>query len=201
MPVHVGKHGDQYCVFEPGGTVVNCHDTEEAANRQARAINANSEKSMALVYKTGSGLRRMILLSSNAYEDREGEIVKQRALENYVAKFNPQVPQHLLFWHEGEAIGRILEARMVGPFLFEMAEEIPNRLINIAARDEKPLFVAVKDVWDAIENSADSWGVSIGFQHRVGDELDKAFDEIIKFETSVLPLREAANAITFSVIV
>lgn len=41
MPVKVEKQNDKYCVVEPDGSVVKCHDTEKQAEAHSRAINAN----------------------------------------------------------------------------------------------------------------------------------------------------------------
>jgi hypothetical protein len=203
MPVSVERRGDEWCVIEPGGEQVACHDTESGALAQARAINASVEgKSfIAVVKQDDQELRHMILLSSNSFVDREDETVRQKALDEYAMNFDPGMFHPLLFWHGGEPIGRIIEAQTRGPFLFELAVELPNKLVNLAKFGDDAFFVPVKKVWDAIEQSPQVWGVSIGFKHIVGDEQDKVFDHILKMESSILPRQDAANAITLSQVI
>lgn len=146
------------------------------------------------IYKS-EGTRYLLIVSSNAYKDREDEIVSEKALQEYVKDFKPGKP--LLFWHGGEPIGEIIGAEMKGPFLIEVAKELPNADVNLA-RDKKepPLIVSISKVWDAIEKHDGKWGASIGFKFEKGDEQDKVYDDILKFETSILPLEAAANAVT-----
>jgi len=47
MPVEIARHGRKWCVVEPDGTIIACHDTEEGALDQQRAINAELEKAVA----------------------------------------------------------------------------------------------------------------------------------------------------------
>lgn len=141
----------------------------------------------------------MLLVSSNPYKDREGEIVSQRALEQYAQNYRGD--NKLLFWHRGDPIGVILEAEMAGPFLVEVAEELDDQWINMADYGEDDYVVRVSEVWDAIENSDVEWGASIGFLHRSSDKEDNVYDNMIKVETSVLPVDAAANGITYSKII
>ena len=146
--------------------------------------------------------RFMVLLSSNAYLDREEEIVKQKALERHVKTFDSETFHPLLLWHGGEPIGQIIEAQMTGPFLFELAKELPNKIIDLAREEgEEPFFISRRAVWDTIEETPKRWGVSIGFKHEQGDEKDGAFDVIFKTESSILPHEDAANAVTLSQII
>lgn len=41
MPLSVHKKGNEYCVEEPGGKSLGCHDTQEKADKQMAAINAS----------------------------------------------------------------------------------------------------------------------------------------------------------------
>jgi hypothetical protein len=156
------------------------------------------EQTRVKVYRENDGLRRMFLISSNAYIDRENEIVKRRALQRYVDNFDGN---DLLFWHGGEPIGKITSAHLIGPFLVEIAEELPDKIINISKPDDpEPQRISIARVWDFIEETQDkiSWGASIGFLTRPADKLRAIFGVIRKIETSVLPLVEAANVLTLS---
>jgi len=152
---------------------------------------------MIEIYKGEDGLRRMLLVSSNAFEDRDEEIVKEAALNEYVDNF---APTPLLFWHGGQPIGRIDRAQMVGPFMLELATELPNKVIDLARAGDPPFLVDRKSVWDAIEARKGTWGASIGFQARKEDGAAGVFEHILKFETSVLPRVKAANSFTYAAI-
>jgi hypothetical protein len=152
-------------------------------------------KSFIVAFKQ-DGLRHMFLISSNAYRDREEEIVKEKALKKYVDNFQPG--GELQFWHGGDAIGHVIEAKMFGAFLVEVAQELPNKEIDLSRPDEPPYPTSIKKVWDAIEKSDVEWGASIGFRFKKGDEQDKEYEEVLIFERSILPRAAAANAVTLS---
>jgi hypothetical protein len=145
-----------------------------------------------------NGERLMFLISSNAFKDREQEIVRQKALEEYVNNFTGN---KLLWWHGGDAIGKIVDAQMVGAFLVEVAKELPNQAINLAKKSsDPPMKTTIKEVWDFVErkDTGIDWGASIGFRFVRDDIEDGVFERILKFETSVLPLEVAANPFTFA---
>lgn len=197
MPYSVHKRGSKWCVIkDTDGSTIACHPTKTAAQRQVRALYANENK--AFVFKA-HGLRYMFLMSSNAYRDREKDILREKALRRYVREFEPN---DYLFWHGGEPIGEIVAAKMAGPFLLEIAKELPNETIDLQ-RDphEDPMVVERKAVWDYMENSDIAWGSSIGFGYHKGDEHDHLFERIWKVETSLLPLDKAANSLTPSFII
>lgn len=152
-----------------------------------------------------SPLRLAIIISSNAYIDRQREIVRQKALEDYVEsawKGNMFVGSNpLLVWHGGDAIGDIVYADMEGPFLIEVAQERPDGPVNLAKRGEAPVMTTVKAVWDALENSDIDWGASHEFLYAVKDREDGVYDNILKLETSVLPRENAANGYTFFAVI
>jgi len=152
-------------------------------------------KSTVWIVKEG-GERYMFLISSNAYQDREEEIVKEKALQEYVDTFEPG--GDVMFWHGGDPIGEVVEAKMVGGFLVEIAKELPDQKIDLSRPDEDPYPTTIKAVWNAIEKSDITWGASIGFKYPKGDEQDKAFDTVLIFERSILPRNAAANAVTMS---
>jgi hypothetical protein len=157
------------------------------------------------VFKAADGTRHALLVSSNAYEDREDEIIKEKALAEYVEKSYRGDEYrgenvHLL-WHGGEPIGDIIGAEMVGPFLVEVTRERPNAVINLAKDDEPPLYAEIKAVWDMLESAPVEWGASIGFRYRQGDKAGGAYDQIMKFETSSLPRDFAANSYTYSEVI
>jgi len=204
MPYEIRKVEDEYCVYKKtGGESLGCHPTQEAAQEQIAAIHANEAKSY-IVKSEGDGLRLMVIRSSNAYLDREKEIVRQKALQGYVNtcwKDNEFVGDNpLLLWHAGDPIGDIIYAEMIGPFLLEVARERPNAVVNLAEDGEPRIETTVRSVWDALEKEPDM-GASIQFFYVTSDREDGIYDVIHKVETSVLPRWAAANYITDSEIV
>lgn len=161
------------------------------------------------VLKGEDGLRRMVIVTSNSYRDRDKDWLTTKSLKGYVdaawaveGKCLPRNP--LLLWHGGERIGDIEFCDMEGPFLIEVAKEREDRMINIAKKGRQPVYVSVKELWDYFEQNPQSirWGASHGFrfpQRAETKALDgNTYSEIYKFETSILPLRWAANPYTFS---
>ena len=197
MPYSIRKRGDKWCVIkDTDNSTVACHGSKNQAERQIRALYASETKSF--VFKANER-RYMFLISSNAYRDREGDIVKEKALREYVDHFKP-TPH--LFWHGGDPIGEIIGAKMVGPFLLELSQELPDEEIDLKRYDdEAPMLVQRKAVWDVMENGTIAWGASIGFAHQQGDEQDHEFERVLKVETSSLPLTKAANGITPSFVI
>lgn len=138
--------------------------------------------------------RYMFIITSNSYMDREREFITTKALARYVerswiANDVCKTGNVLLLWHDGDPIGDIVWADMQGPFLLEVAKERDTAFAH--------------QVWDYVAAHPDEqWGASHGFrfeEKRVNPGADTAtYDAIDKFETSVLPLRNAANPYTFS---
>lgn len=192
MPYPIRKRDDKFCVLDKDGKTITCHDTRADAEDHQRALYAAENKSF--VFKA-QDRHYMLLIASNAYEDREDETVKQKALQNYVDHFKP-TPH--LYWHGGDPIGEIIAAEMHGPFLLEVSRELPDATINLARGDEPPFYISRKAIWDVIEKNTIPWGASLGFYYEQGDEQDGAFEAILKKETSTLPLEDAANGITLS---
>lgn len=156
-----------------------------------------------LEFKAIDGRRLMLIITSNAYIDREEEIVSQKALETYVEQSWDGdtfiASQPLLVWHGGDPIGDLIFADTHGPWLVEVAKERePSQQINLALPHEDPITTTVGAVWDAIENSKEAWGASHGFGYRSEDRADGIYEEIYKVETSTLPAWAAANRYTLS---
>lgn len=198
-----GRKTERDCVYKKDtGELVGCTDRGNG-EEYVSAIYANEAKSF-VIKAEGDGLRLMVIRSSNAYRDREQEIVRKKALQGYVdacwkdnefAGDNP-----LLVWHAGDPIGDIIYAEMIGPFLLEVARERPNAVVNLAGYGEPRIGTTVKAVWDALEQE-DDLGASIQFGYVTSDREDGEYEVIEKLETSVLPRWAAANYITDSEIV
>lgn len=209
---------------QPSGEALSWHDSQQAAKDQIKAMYASEGKEHApdslksvgyiaprplslweriankqrpgvTVFKRGNA-RYMFIVTSNGYRDREREYITTQTLKNYVerswvADDVCKTDNDLLFWHEDElvgSIGSIFWADMQGPFLLEVAKE---------GNGEK-----AKRVWDYIEaNPQQQWGASHGFRYEtkvLSADGTATYHDIEKFETSVLPLENAANPYTFS---
>jgi hypothetical protein len=149
--------------------------------------------------------RLALLITGNAYKDRDQEIIKQAAFEEMVEscwKEGAYVAEHpLLFWHRGDPIGTIVYSEMYGPFLVEVAKELEDRSINVADPSDPPLVTTVKQIWDIMEREPIDWGASYEFLFKEGDQDDSTYDAILKTETSVLPRDMAANGFTLCAVI
>lgn len=133
------------------------------------------------VFKQADGRYRWILVSSNAYRDRDQEIVSQKALEGAVAiadKTGYRGP--LRWWHvPGCDIGDCDFQAMHGRFLIESG----------TFRDER--------IGAAVARKASMLQASIGFTHPPSDpDARGVFHHIAIFERSLTPFGRAANALT-----
>lgn len=154
----------------------------EALGREIEAEEGKSEKGTALsVFKDARGRYRWILLSSNAYRDRDGEIVSTKALAQDVARadvdrdFGP-----LRWWHvPGADIGDCDYNVLLGRVLVESGT---FRSESIGA---------------AIAKSQATLKASIGFRHPITEpDREGVFHNIRRFERSLVPAGRAANPFT-----
>lgn len=232
MPFSVRVVDGEHCVFKKGSDKsLGCHSTPREAFAQIAAIEA-SEGNKVLAFKSGEEIfvsmtdveealerairkaidetgeeerRLMLLVTSNAYRDREEEIIRQKALERYVdmawkdGKFEGDDP--LYVWHAGAPIGTIVYADMEGAFLIEVARELPNTIINLAADGEPIMETEIRKVWDALEDPPEDMGASLEFVFLKSDREDGVFERIVKTETSVLPRSAAANSFTLAEVI
>lgn len=145
-----------------------------------------------IVYKSADGLRRMFLITSNSYEDRDGETITSDALKAYEESCYPGEDLYhndnpLLWWHDDEIVmGEIVAVEYIEPFLVEVAKEIDDPLAKI--------------LWDYAEKNGDKAGTSHRFGYLEKDrDPDGTFHRIFKQETSYLPQRSlAANDRTYA---
>lgn len=133
------------------------------------------------VLKDRAGRYRWVLLSSNAYRDRDGEIVSTKALADDCDRADADGSYGpLRWWHvPGVDIGDCDFNAMQGRILVESG----------TFRDER--------IGAAIATKARDLQVSIGFVHPM-DEPDAhgVFHHIRRFERSLVPTGRAANPFT-----
>ena len=152
------------------------------------------------IWKGFDNRRYLFIVSSNSYKDREAETIATKALKSYVDKAwaveGKSLPDNpLLFWHGGDPIGDIVWTDLKGPFLIEVARERKNATVRLS----RTHITTIQRVWDMLETSKERWGASQGFRHFPSDkDKELTYHRIFKFETSVLPLENAANQYTFA---
>lgn len=141
------------------------------------------------------GRRYMFLITSNSYKDREGETILTKALKEYVDSNwhgDTFAPQPFLFWHDDKlpALGEIVWADMEGPFLIEVAREGDTSFAH--------------KMFDFVEKNPQydgGWGTSHGFDFPEDDKNAQGdYSKILKFESSLLPKKAAANSLTLSAV-
>lgn len=168
----------------------------DAGKMWARAMAERLDKAgkAIIMTKAADGLRLMLIVTTNAYQDREGEIVTRKALEDDTnrrwkdGRFVEGDP--VVYWHDDpeqypdRIIGDVVYANMHGDFLVEVAKERPTEY--------------ARKVWDFVEKGDRQWGASHGFHYRAEEKARGEYTFARKFETSLLPLSAAANGYTFA---
>jgi len=149
---------------------------------------ADTEKGLALgaegsliVHKAADGTYTWTLLSSNAFQDRDREIVSHKALADDVARADGDGDYGpLRWWHEpGAELGDCTFNAMHGRMLIEAGT---FRNPQIAER---------------VKEHASDLGVSIGFTHPASEpDAGGVFHRIRRFERSLLPREVASNPLT-----
>lgn len=137
-----------------------------------------------MVIKTEDG-DRWVSYSSNAFEDREEEIVATKALEDAILIADATGDRGpLMLWHtKGTEIGVCDFQGLQGRFLIESGTFLDTKMAQAAKA--------------ALMNSDVPLGVSIGFAHpKTQPDESGVFTNIKILERSVCPLARAANPFT-----
>lgn len=152
------------------------------------------------VFKQADGSYRWIGYSSNAFKDREGEIIPQAVLEADVARADAEGDYGpLRMWHIGDY-------EFERPFDWASAKAGPGFDIGTCDYNAMHGRILVEsgtfksaEIAEAIAPHA--WQMSIGFSHPMGEPVDGVFKNARRFERSILPEGTAANSYTaFTVI-
>lgn len=177
---------------------------KERATKYMRALYAvesgaemgKKQSSSLLVFKQSDGTSRWITFSSNAYRDRDAEIVSTAALEADVARADKEGDYGpLRWWHVGKP---------------DPINRLPGSGLDIGTCDfnamhgrilvESGTFID-ENVASAISKKADDLQVSIGFFHpRDQPDATGVFNSVRRFERSLLPRGRASNPWTSLVI-
>lgn len=136
------------------------------------------------IIKQADGRYRWLAVSATAFEDREGEIIETKAIEEDVAradKDNDRGPLRL--WHTpGAEIGTCDFQAMEGRMLLE------SGLFDDTDAGQKALAYVLK--------TTDKLGVSVGFVYPESAFDGKSYSKIHILERSLLPHDWAANPYT-----
>lgn len=161
------------------------------------APSLNTEHGIAAglsVYKARDGRRLMLMVTSNAYRDRENERVLSAALKDYTDALWTTDNKHFMgdtqahyIWHAKElgSVSDLLYADVWDGFLVEVWHEKPTALA-------KAFYNFVEAHPEIVH------GASHGFKYLRREKQNGEYKAIAKFESSTLPLNAAANLLTFS---
>jgi hypothetical protein len=142
---------------------------------------------MFMVQKDATGRRRWISTSSNAYQDRDEEIVSTKALSGSVALADATGYRGpLRFWH--------VPGFDIGDCDYQAVTGNGRWLVESGTfRDEA--------IGQCVAEKARDWQTSIGFTHAIGEpDTSGVFDHIAIFERSITPPGRAANPFTHFVV-
>lgn len=144
------------------------------------------------VTKQADGAYRWVLISSNAFQDRDGEVISQKALEADVERadrtgeYGP-----LLYWHMDGAPddqGRPTPRVQLGDCDFNAMH---NRMLI-----ESGTFKSAQ-IGEHFQALMPTQGVSIGFRHPISEPgPDGVFQTALRYERSILPIKYASNLLT-----
>lgn len=172
----------QAAIAALGEDVQTAVKTEMAARTSGTRLQPTTkEQGSFSVFKQADGRYRWASISSNAYRDRDGEIVSQKALENDVMRADVDGDYGpLRFWHmPGADIGQADFNAMHGRFLIESGT------------------FADEEIAQAVASRAKEYQISIGFRHpKDNPDSNGVFHFIRRFERSLVPAGRAANPFT-----
>lgn len=175
--LHGGYRGNRY---EGPGREEAIAKLRKLYQAEGMDVPGTKEAGGIAVYKQADGRYRWVSFSSNAYRDRDGEIVSTQALAEDCDRLDATKEYGpLRWWHvDGLDIGECDFNAMSGRILVESG--------------------TFKEAWiaEAIQKAAPELQVSIGFTHPAHEPVNGVYKEIRRFERSILPKGRAANART-----
>lgn len=162
-------------------------------------IGEAGEKQLLSSFKVveADGKKFWVSITTNAFEDREGEVFTTQALENYVAQAEKGLPpeletalkeMHLPATQNGELWLMHLPGSRIGEPRWHGVEG--RFLLEAGVFDDTP--IGQKAAAYLAEHGED-YKNSHGFMYHTEDKEDKVFDWFWKFETSVVPAGWASN--------
>lgn len=142
-----------------------------------------------MVFKDRDDNYRWLMLSSNAFRDRDGEIVSKKGLERDLAQWHleGEPKQPFRAWHIplSDDYAKGLELG-----------ECDFRMLHGRTLIESGSFLT-KEIGEAVYNNQDKLAGSIGFRHAPTEpNAEGVFTNFRIFERSLLPKERASNALT-----
>jgi hypothetical protein len=175
--------GNGYALYEQGELAAKRPELQTKLD-EVRTNSRSGLKEFS-VCKQKNGTYRWVAMSSNAYQDRDQEIVSEKALLDDCARADQDGDYGpLRWWHQPNiTIGECDFNHMHGRMLVE------SGTFKDAA------------IGQAVAKQADRLQLSIGFTH-TADEPDASgvFHHIKRFERSLVPMGRAANPFTSIVV-
>ncbi len=137
---------------------------------------------------TKAGKNYLVIWTTNAFRDREGEIFSTKAIEDYVDRRDQTgIKDRVWFWHvKGSDFATVEWQGLVGKFLVEVAA------VDDTAYGQK-MFHAVQHPEDYPDLLPHGWGSSHGYLYRASDKQNHVYSFFEKYETTLLPYHRASN--------
>jgi len=147
------------------------------------------ESSGYVANKALDGRTWLLTWTTNAFEDREGEIFTTKSIEDYVARHTDDDTKGKFdFWHlPGTEFGTIMWQGIEGRYLIESGPFDDTEI----GRKAEEFFLAHPDGHP--EYAPEGWGTSHQYKYREGDRRDGVYDWFEKTKTTILPFSAAAN--------
>jgi len=147
------------------------------------------ESSGCMAHKALDNKTWLLTWTTNAFQDREGEIFTTKSIENYVARHAAESTKGKFdFWHlPGTEFGTIMWQGIEGRFLIESGPFDDT----VIGRKAEEFFLAHPDGHPEI--APEGWGTSHKYEYIQGDREDGVYDWFEKTLTTVLPFSAAAN--------
>lgn len=181
MAYTIRKSNNKYIVVDDRDREYGDHDTMLAARRQQRSLTAgeSTKEHGFVVFKQG-GSYRWVAVSSTSFQDRDLEIVSQKALAADVARTDERgVYGPLRWWHMPIDIG-----------------DCDFRMVHGKSLIESGTFKSAA-IARAVQRNAHNLALSIGFLHPVNQpDASGVFDTIYTYERSLLPQGKESNRFT-----
>lgn len=160
------------------------------------------DDSGVLVFKQANGQWRWVLYSSDAFEDRDKEVVTRKALENDVARTDRDGDYGpLRWWHVGSP-------KWVNPLDWRTVVAGPGLDIGVCdfSGMSGPVLIEsgtfnTPEIGAAIALKAKDLQSSLGFSHPIGEpDGDGLYHNIKRFERSLTPKLKASNPRTHLIV-
>ncbi len=130
-------------------------------------------------YKDADGQWRWMIINTNKFEDREGEIFSVKSHKEYIAYVEKSGDwPELWLWHTpGTRLG-----------VASLVDYVDGFVVHSGTYDE-----GMEDVAENLSKMQHKCGVSHGYEYLLGDEEDKVYEHYRTFELTICPAARAAN--------